>query len=169
MEISTFGHAYTSAATKRHTEMVLPKRRGVDILHAQNPRQNKAQKIGQHIEQCCCRLHSQDFLIDTLPCIHFQQPRIRALEKTRRVCLEENTHDGIQERLLLVSSHRVRASSAWRQRHGHTGDAGTTPARFIPSSESQQRVASETWAHISHTLTHVENPLVVGAFPATAV
>jgi len=32
MDISTFGHAKMSAATKRHTAMVFPKRRGVEIL-----------------------------------------------------------------------------------------------------------------------------------------
>ena len=32
MDISTLGQAKTSAATKRHTEMVLPKRRGVEML-----------------------------------------------------------------------------------------------------------------------------------------
>jgi len=32
MEISTLGQAKMSAATKRQTEIVLPNRRGVDIL-----------------------------------------------------------------------------------------------------------------------------------------
>jgi hypothetical protein len=32
MEISTFGQAKINAATKRQTEMVFPKRRGVEIL-----------------------------------------------------------------------------------------------------------------------------------------
>jgi len=34
MEISTLGHAKIRAATNRHTEMVLPNRRGVEILYA---------------------------------------------------------------------------------------------------------------------------------------
>ena len=96
------------------------------------------------------RLHSQDFLIDTLPCIHFQQPRIRALEKTRRVHLEENTHDGIQERLLLVSSNRERESAAAAPlgvRHigTHRHAQAHTHARTMSMCARGAPPASRTW------------------------
>jgi len=46
------------------------------------------------------RGHTQYFLIDALPSVHFKQSGVGTLEEARGVGFEENSYDRIQERLL---------------------------------------------------------------------
>jgi len=69
------GHANTSAATKRHTEIVFPKRRGVEIL----PRHGTYKNVmvcenndQQARNDAVTDINAQDLLINTLPCVHLE-------------------------------------------------------------------------------------------------
>jgi len=152
MDISTFGHAKMSAATKRHTAMVFPKRRGVEILQ-QKMDESKAHcvwyahthrllwtgdlaKTPSFCSETCHQIftfsrfwqcvhtlmvqtrrwcktkiwkhdkllpNSQNLLVNALPGVHFQEPRVRSLEESWGIGFEKHPNNRVQERLLCVS------------------------------------------------------------------
>jgi len=75
MEISTMGHANTSAATKRHTDMVLPNRRGVEILARGVVPKIIRMFTGEskaRTKDAVTSVNAQDFLVNALPCVHLE-------------------------------------------------------------------------------------------------